>query len=197
MGNPIVADNKPVKVTLSKGQEYHFCTCGRSKSQPFCDGSHVGTSFNPKVIVSKEDGDAYLCASGLPVSNYTHAADMISAAVEIRDFMQKRKKEKEAQGELPFDIRIGLHTGPVVAGIVGVRKFQYDIWGDTVNTAARMETNSEIGKINISQSTYELLKDKSGYEYEHRGKIEAKGKGELDMYFVEPLKKKKSILKTS
>jgi len=62
MSNPIIADNKPVKVTLSKGQEYHFCTCGRSKSQPFCDGSHVGTSFNPKVIVSEEDGDAYLCA---------------------------------------------------------------------------------------------------------------------------------------
>jgi len=62
MSNPIIADNKPVKVTLSKGQEYHFCTCGRSKSQPFCDGSHVGTSFTPKVIVSEEDGDAYLCA---------------------------------------------------------------------------------------------------------------------------------------
>ena len=62
MAKPIIAGNKPVKVTLSKGQEYHFCTCGRSRSQPFCDGSHVGTSFNPKVIVSEEDGEAYLCA---------------------------------------------------------------------------------------------------------------------------------------
>ena len=62
MSNPIIADNKPVKVNLSKGDEYHFCTCGRSKSQPFCDGSHVGTAFTPKVVVAEEDGDAYLCA---------------------------------------------------------------------------------------------------------------------------------------
>lgn len=139
----------------------------------------------------KTIGDAYLCASGLPISNYTHAKDMISAAVEIRDFMEQRKQEKQAKGEIPFDIRVGLHTGPVVAGIVGVRKFQYDIWGDTVNTASRVETNSEPGKINISQSTYELIKDNPKYEFEHRGKIVVKGKGELEMYFVEKSKKKK------
>ena len=138
-----------------------------------------------KIEKIKTIGDAYLCASGLPLSNYTHAVDMVGAAIEIRDFMIERKKEKEAMGEIPFELRIGLHTGPVVAGIVGVRKFQYDIWGDTVNTAARMETNCDAGKINISQSTYKLLKDKSNLEFESRGQLDVKGKGMMDMYYVE------------
>lgn len=138
-----------------------------------------------KIEKIKTIGDAYLCASGLPVSNYTHAEDIVKAAVEIRDFMEKRKAEKEALGEFPFDIRIGIHTGPVVAGIVGVKKYAYDIWGDTVNLAARMEQNSESGKINISQNTYELVKNKFNCSY--RGKIEAKNKGMVNMYFVEPV----------
>ncbi|MBS1657187.1 MAG: tetratricopeptide repeat protein [Bacteroidetes bacterium] len=132
----------------------------------------------------KTIGDAYLCAAGLPVSNYTHAVDMVNAAFEIRDFIERRKKEKEAKGEIPFELRIGIHTGPVVAGIVGVKKYAYDIWGDTVNLAARMEQNSEAGKINISGTTYELVKEK--FQCTHRGKIEAKHKGMVDMYFVEP-----------
>jgi adenylate cyclase len=130
----------------------------------------------------KTIGDAYLCASGLPVSNYTHAPDMINAAIEIRNFMLERKIEKELIGEIPFELRIGIHTGPVVAGVVGVKKYAYDIWGDTVNIAARMEQNSDAGKINISGVTYELVKAK--FKCEHRGKIEAKNKGEIDMYFV-------------
>lgn len=133
----------------------------------------------------KTIGDSYLCTSGLPVSNYTHAVDMIHAAFEIRKFMHQRKKEKEARGEIPFDLRIGIHTGPVVAGIVGVRKFQYDIWGDTVNTANRVENAGKSAKVNISQSTYELVKDNSTFMFENRGKIQVKGKGELEMYFVE------------
>ena len=136
-----------------------------------------------KIEKIKTIGDAYLCASGLPVSNYTHAVDMLNAAFEIRNFMAQRKKEKEAKGEIPFEIRIGIHTGPVVAGIVGVKKYAYDIWGDTVNIAARMEQNSEAGKINISGSTYELVKTK--FTCEQRGKIEAKNKGMIDMYFAE------------
>lgn len=131
----------------------------------------------------KTIGDAYLCASGLPVSSYTHAIDMVRAAIEIRDFMITRKKEKEAKGEIPFELRIGIHTGPVVAGIVGLKKYAYDIWGDTVNTAARMEQNSEVGKVNISGSTYELVKER--FRCEYRGKIEAKNKGVIDMYFAE------------
>ncbi|MCC5916856.1 MAG: adenylate/guanylate cyclase domain-containing protein, partial [Cryomorphaceae bacterium] len=78
----------------------------------------------------------------------------------------------------------GIHTGPVVAGIVGVKKFQYDIWGDTVNTASRMESAGEVGKVNISQTTYELLKDDSQFTFEGRGKVAAKGKGEIEMWFV-------------
>ena len=97
--------------------------------------------------------------------------------------MLERKKEKEARGEVPFELRIGIHTGPLVAGIVGVKKYAYDIWGDTVNLAARMEQNSEAGKINISGSTYELVKNK--FNCVHRGKIQAKNKGEVDMFFVE------------
>jgi len=136
-----------------------------------------------KIEKIKTIGDAYLCASGLPISNYTHAVDMLNAAFEIRSYMLQRKKEKEAKGEISFEIRIGIHTGPVVAGVVGVKKYAYDIWGDTVNIAARMEQNSKAGKINISGATYGLVKDK--FRCEHRGKIQAKNKGEIDMYFVE------------
>ena len=138
-----------------------------------------------KIEKIKTIGDSYMCASGLPVSNYTHAKDMVNAAFEIRNFMLERKKEKEANDEIPFELRIGIHTGPVVAGIVGIKKFAYDIWGDTVNLAARMEQNCNAGKINISGSTYELVKEK--FKCEHRGKIQAKNKGEIDMYFVEDI----------
>ena len=132
----------------------------------------------------KTVGDAYMCASGMPVLTFTHADDMINAAMEIRNFMLQRKKEKEDKGEIPFVARIGIHTGAVVAGIVGIKKFAYDIWGDTVNIASRMESSGEAGKINISGATYELVKDK--FKCIHRGKIMAKHKGEIDMYFIEP-----------
>jgi class 3 adenylate cyclase len=126
----------------------------------------------------KTVGDAYLAVSGLPVANPNHATDIVAAAIEIRDFMLQRKKEL---GSGTFSVRIGINSGNVVAGIVGVRKFSYDIWGDTVNIAARMEQNSEEGKINISDTTYELVKGK--YSCLYRGKIEAKNKGQIDMYF--------------
>jgi len=127
----------------------------------------------------KTMGDGFIAAAGLPVANNTHAENMVTAAIEICRFMATRQQ----QNSLTFQIRIGIHSGPVVAGIVGVKKFAYDIWGDTVNTAARMEQNSEAGKINISQTTYELVKDKFNCKY--RGEIEAKNKGLLRMYFVE------------
>jgi ligand-binding sensor domain-containing protein/class 3 adenylate cyclase len=131
----------------------------------------------------KTIGDSYMCAGGLPVANKTHAADVVGAGLEIQKYIKKHIEEKTASGKEPFHIRIGIHTGPVVAGIVGIRKFAYDIWGDTVNTASRMETNGEEEKVNISGSTYELVKDI--FTCIHRGKITVKGKGELDMYFVE------------
>ncbi|HWJ92743.1 MAG TPA: adenylate/guanylate cyclase domain-containing protein [Flavisolibacter sp.] len=131
----------------------------------------------------KTIGDAYMCAGGLPVENDTHAEDVVKAAVEMRDFIRQHRSK---ESELVFEIRIGVNTGPVVAGIVGLRKFAYDIWGDTVNIASRMETTSEPGKINISGATYELIKDR--FDCVYRGKINAKNKGEIDMYFVEGLK---------
>jgi adenylate cyclase len=130
----------------------------------------------------KTIGDAYMCAGGLPVVNKTHAEDTVKAALEIRDFMANHNQEKIAKGELPFEIRIGINTGPVVAGIVGVKKFAYDIWGDTVNLASRMESSGKEGEVNISGSTFELVKDK--FTCTHRGKIQTKNKGEVDMYFV-------------
>ncbi len=131
----------------------------------------------------KTIGDSYMCAGGLPAVNKTHATDVIHAAIDIMTFMLEHKKEKEAKGETPFEIRIGINTGPVVAGIVGIRKFAYDIWGDTVNIASRMESSGEPGKINISGSTHEQVKEK--FRCTYRGKVEAKNKGEIDMYFVE------------
>jgi len=134
----------------------------------------------------KTIGDAYMAAGGLPVPNNTHPTDAIAAALEMRDFVDEGKLKKTAAGLPFFEIRIGIHTGPVVAGIVGVKKFSYDIWGDTVNTASRMESSGEPGKVNMSEATYALVKDTPNLTFTSRGKIQAKGKGEMEMYFVEP-----------
>jgi class 3 adenylate cyclase len=127
-------------------------------------------------------GDSYMCAGGLPVSNATHAFDVVTAALELQAFMKDQKEERILRNEPYFELRIGIHTGPVVAGIVGLKKFSYDIWGDTVNTASRMETTGETHKVNISGSTYERVKDRFACSY--RGKVKAKNKGEIDMFFV-------------
>ena len=132
----------------------------------------------------KTIGDAYMAAGGLPVPAEDSIKNTVLAALEMQDFIGKRKADMNAKGLPAFEMRVGIHTGPVVAGIVGVKKFQYDIWGDTVNTAARMESAGEVAKVNISQATFELLKLNPNFSFENRGKIKAKGKGEMEMYFV-------------
>ena len=132
----------------------------------------------------KTIGDAYMAAGGLPVPTIDSVKNTILAALEMQTFITNRKAEMDAQNKPAFEMRVGIHTGPVVAGIVGVKKFQYDIWGDTVNTAARIESAGEVGKVNISQTTFELLKTDSDFSFISRGKIQAKGKGEIEMYFV-------------
>ncbi|MGE5108988.1 MAG: adenylate/guanylate cyclase domain-containing protein, partial [Sphingobacteriales bacterium] len=129
----------------------------------------------------KTIGDAYLCVSGLPDTKDHNAANVVNAAIEIIEAINSMRQNADENGY--FDIRIGIHTGPLVAGVVGDKKFAYDIWGDTVNTAARMEQNSEPNKINISQSTYELVKDEFNCVF--RGKKAAKNKGMIEMYFAE------------
>ena len=133
----------------------------------------------------KTIGDAYMCAGGLPYPTEDHALKIVQAAFEIKDFVEKSKKDK-ATNQVRFDIRIGINTGPIVAGVVGTKKFAYDVWGDAVNIASRMESNSEPGKINISENTFELIKDE--FDCELRGKLKVKNRGFMKMYFVNGLK---------
>jgi len=129
----------------------------------------------------KTIGDAYMCASGLS-DRRNLPNNIIRAAIEMQQFLDEQKQEKIRLGKPYFEARIGIHTGPVVAGVVGVNKFAYDIWGDTVNIASRVESNGQEGRVNISEATYSLVK--YNFECEYRGKVQAKNKGLIDMYFV-------------
>ena len=172
----------------------------------FKDFTHSSSNLTPENLVRSVDfyfskfdevmdkhglekiktmGDAYMCAGGLHFHKADHALKMVQAAFEIVKFMDETKIIAE-ENIMPYDIRIGIHTGPVVAGVVGTRKFAYDIWGDTVNVASRMESSSEPGKINISEKTYLLIKD--SFDCEYRGEIQVKNRGMMKMYYVKGIK---------
>jgi len=131
----------------------------------------------------KTIGDSYMCAGNIPSPTPDHTYKMIKAAMDMQDFMAKHNTGRAEKGMELLEIRIGVHTGPVVAGVVGKKKYAYDIWGSTVNIASRMESNGAPGRVNITAQTYEMIKDR--FDCSHRGKIHVKNLGELDMYFVE------------
>ncbi|MEZ5174302.1 MAG: adenylate/guanylate cyclase domain-containing protein [Bacteroidia bacterium] len=130
----------------------------------------------------KTIGDAYMCVGGIPVEDKNHLKHLLQAATEMIEFSNNRFQENNNKNLPAWQARIGIHRGAAVAGVVGTRKFTYDIWGDTVNTASRMESNSASGRINVSDAVYESMKNE--FQFEFRGEIEAKGKGKIKMYFL-------------
>ncbi len=131
----------------------------------------------------KTIGDSYMCAGGLPESDTDHAVRMVKAALDIQKFLHRWNAERAARGEAPLEARIGIHTGPLVAGVVGSKKFAYDIWGDTVNIASRVESAGEAGKVNVSENTFKLIKDR--FPCSFRGELPVKNLNPVAMYFVE------------
>ncbi len=185
------------KATKTK---YNFATVLFSDIEGF---TKIAEEMNPEILIDELDkfffhfdsvveklniekiktiGDAYMCAGGIPERNRTNPVEVVLAAVQMQNYMADLKREAEKAGRYFFDIRIGIHTGTVIAGVVGYKKLSYDIWGDTVNTASRMESSGEAGKINISGTTYEFVKE--FFDCVYRGKMPVKYKGDIDMYFV-------------
>jgi class 3 adenylate cyclase len=139
----------------------------------------------------KTIGDSYMTCGGIPIENKTHTIDSVLAAIEIQSFMSQMKEIKKEQNIPYWELRLGIHTGSLVAGVIGEMKFAYDVFGDTVNTASRMESSGEVGKINISKDTFEEVKE--FFDCEYRGKISAKNKGMIDMYFIIGIKEELSL----
>ncbi|MEQ8908413.1 MAG: adenylate/guanylate cyclase domain-containing protein [Vicingaceae bacterium] len=150
----------------------------------FIKFDEIVNKYNVEKI--KTIGDAYMAAGGVPIRNKSNAIDTTLAALEIQRAMQEISTLKEERGEKAWELRIGLHSGDLIAGVVGIKRFAYDIWGDTVNVAAHMESSGEIGKVNISETTYEAIAE--FFVTEYRGKVNAKHKGQIDMYFVHGIK---------
>jgi adenylate cyclase len=192
--NEIMSKGKATKI------KYNFVTVLFSDIQGF---TKIAEEMNPEVLIDELDkfffhfdsvvekfgiekiktiGDAYMCAGGIPEKNRTNPVEVILAALEMQAYMKNLKEASETNGLEYWDIRIGIHTGTVVAGVVGQKKLSYDIWGDTVNTASRMDSAGAAGKINISGTTFEFVRD--FFLCEYRGRMPVKYKGELDMYFV-------------
>jgi adenylate cyclase len=190
----IMAKGKAAKI------KYNFVTVLFSDIQGF---TRIAEETNPELLIDELDkfffyfdsvvekygiekiktiGDAYMCAGGIPEKNRTNPVEVILAALEMKAYMTRLKQGSDLEGMKYWDIRIGIHTGTVVAGVVGQKKLSFDIWGDTVNIASRMESSGEAGKINISGTTYEFVREFFSCEY--RGRMPVKYKGELEMYFV-------------
>jgi len=134
----------------------------------------------------KTIGDSYMCAGGLPLTNRSNPIDVTIAGLKIQKFMKEYAEEKKLKNEEAWQLRVGIHTGEVIAGVIGRKKFAYDIWGDAVNKAARMEQFGAIAKVNVSGDTYEFLKDY--FDCTYRGKVEVKNNDELEMYYINRLK---------
>jgi len=202
------ADELKLKGKVAK-KKYKMATVLFSDIQGF---TKIAEEMNPEKLIDELDtffyhfdlvvekyniekiktiGDAYMCAGGIPDKNRTNPIEVVLAAIEMQEYMRKLKKEAESRGQNFWDIRIGVHTGPIIAGVVGQKKLSYDIWGDTVNTASRMESSGEAGKVNISGSTHEFVK--GFFNCEYRGKMPVKYKGEIDMYFVNGIRPELSI----
>jgi len=189
---------------MSKGKaaktKYNFVTVLFSDIQGF---TRIAEEMNPEMLIDELDkfffhfdsvaekyriekiktiGDAYMCAGGIPERNRTNPVEVVMAALEMQKYMLSMKEDPQNNAAKFWDIRIGIHTGTVVAGVVGHKKLTYDIWGDTVNTASRMESSGEPGKVNISGTTHEFVKEY--FDCEYRGRMPVKYKGDLDMYFV-------------
>jgi len=143
----------------------------------------TGAHYIEKI---KTIGDAYMCAGGLPLSNKSNPIDAVLAGLEIQHYMNTLNDSKVLNNLPVWELRLGIHSGPVVAGVVGKKRFAYDIWGDTVNIASRMEQSGHVGWVNISGDTYEYVKD--FFDCDYRGKIETKNMGKIDMYFVNRIK---------
>lgn len=155
----------------------------------FVKFDEIVNKYNVEKI--KTIGDAYMAAGGVPIRNKSNPIDTTLAALEIQRYMQEIKETRKDLDKSPWEIRIGLHTGDLIAGVVGIKRFAYDIWGDTVNVASAMESSGEVGKVNISETTYEAIDE--FFVTEYRGKVKAKHKGEVDMYFVHGIKPELSI----
>jgi len=144
-----------------------------------------------KLEKIKTIGDAYMAVGGIPVINQTHAVDCVLAALEIEELISRWRQEEMAENRAYWKIRVGIHSGDLVAGVIGREKFSYDVWGDTVNTASRLESSGEAGRVNISGATYELVHE--FFDCEFRGRVAAKNKGEIDMYFVNRIRSNLSV----
>lgn len=150
-----------------------------------CFGAFDEISTRYFIEKIKTIGDSYMAVGGNFSGKECTPWHVVSAGLEMQSYISKRKKERQMEGKFNFDMRVGVHSGPVVSGVVGVNKFQFDIWGDTVNIASRMQTNGSIEEVNISETTRDLLHDK--FEFDFRGVMPVKGKGDLPMYFVKKI----------